>query len=130
MPSKPVTKCRLKFKPDIPWDREYKLVNEAGFRIYARKRGDFVIFEKDVPKFTPQHTLELLTDGQLPEHIQLALRKRCNAVVALYLSPEENVEAIKARLENIATTLPPHQMRFIKMWIQNNLDSEDLFGAN
>lgn len=123
-------KARLRYPSDLPWDMEYKLINQGGFRVFSRdKINNWVIFEKDI-ETVPSHNFEVLINGELPEDVQLGLRRRCNSVVSLYLEPEAHIEKIRTRLNNIAATLPKHRKKFVLLWIQNNVDAEDAFGCN
>jgi hypothetical protein len=114
-------KAKLRFPGDLPWDKEYKLINEGGFVVFARKRNEWLILEKQVKKQPPK-TFEVLMNGKLPEDIQLSLRRRCNSVVSLYADPDAHVKAIRNRIENIAATLPKHQAKFLTEWMMENLD--------
>jgi hypothetical protein len=108
---------RLRFRDDLPDHLEERLINRCGFRVYARKRYEYLIVEK-VPPYT---CFEALVNGELPEHIQLALRKRMNNVISLYVDPDANEMEIRGRLERIAQTLPTFQRKFVRQWIDDNV---------
>ncbi len=126
-------KARIKFGPGMNWMTEYKLIHTGKFRVHARKRGEFLILEKELPKtlkpyepVTSQQGFEFLINGELPEEIQNNLRSRCNGVVCMFEDPAQHLPEIEARLKNISSCLPHHQRKFVNKWAIDNLSPENL----
>lgn len=114
-------KAKLKFKGDMPWELEKKLINKFGFRVFQRGGREFMIVEKVKPMFKP----EVLVNGELPEDIQNNLNKRCTTIVSHFLDPDANEPLIRIRLGNLANCLPPLQKKYIKDWIVSQFGEED-----
>lgn len=125
-------KTRLRFKNDIPWTMERKLIVEGGFRVFSRNHQDnWMILEKELtaPLKESPHGFDVLVNGELDKPIQDKLRKQLNSIVSLYEFPEKNETAIRARINNVKMTLPKYQKKFVELWVQNNIDAEDFFGV-
>lgn len=121
-------KAKLQFTNGMSWNQEYKLIHEGGFRVVSRSRvTDILIMEKETPKAPSSTQFEMLVNGELPQTIQMDLRRQCNRVICMYSKPHDHIPAIKTRLNNIAATKPKHQQKFIQIWIQNNIDGKDAF---
>lgn len=116
-------RARLKFPDPLPWSKESRLVNEGGFIIQARKRGEYLIVEKLAKPATPPK-FEMLVNGELPEDVQLMLRRRCNGILMMF-SDSTDVE-LRGRYDRVASTLPAHQAAFVRKWALENLDADEV----
>lgn len=114
-------KAKLKFRGDMPWALEQKLIRHFGFRVFQRGGREFMIVEKVKPAFKA----EVLVNGELPEDIQNSLNKRCTTIVNHFLDPDSHEPEIRIRLNNIAKMLPPLQQKYIKDWIMSQFGSDD-----
>jgi len=110
-------KARLKFRGEIPWDLEHRLIAKYGFRVQQRNGREWFIVDKHKSNFEP----EVLVNGELPEAIQNELIKRCNTICDQFNDPERHLDVIRIRLQNICLTLPPLQRKFVKEWTDRNL---------
>jgi hypothetical protein len=114
-------KARVKFRGDIPWELEHKLISRFNFRVSERCSNDFVVMEK--PN-SAKPKLEVLVNGKLPMHIQEELVRRCHTIVNHFTDPESHLAVIKIRLHNIGLTLPPIQRKFVEDWATANLKED------
>lgn len=113
-------KAKLKFKGDMPYWLENKLILKGGFAICSRHNREWIIVDKVKPPFKA----EVLINGELPEDIRNDLTKRCNTIVNHFLDPDSHKIAIKLRLGNMANLLPQLQGQFVREWIKNNVDED------
>ncbi len=114
-------KARLKFRHDLHYELEHRLVHKYGFVIFSRLKDRFLVLEKQQRTWQP----EVLVNGALPEDVQNELIGRCNKVMEQFLDPDAYAHTIKIRLNNIAATLPPQQRRFIHEWISRNIEKDE-----
>lgn len=112
-------KIMLKFSSEIPIRLENELVS-LGFRYFARKKNEWVIYEKSLVPEDPRNEDEL----DLPEFMINDLRKRLNRIVDSYLDPDAHTAAIRTRCVNMAKTLPPDPRDWVMNWIRQNIDNE------
>lgn len=110
----------------LPWALEQKLIFKYGFRTASRAPSDYVIMEKIKVitgarrTFNPPTRQEQSTpaNGKMTELDQTLLRRQLNAVVAMFLHPEQHLDKIKARLHNIKQIQPPgEKVKFVEDWI-------------
>lgn len=114
-------KAKLKFRGDMPFTLEHKLLTKLGFRVVSRVGSAHVIVEKMTKSnFKP----EVLINGELPEDVVNMLIKRCNTVVGHFKDPDASKLVIELRLRNIAKTLPLLQGKYVEDWITRNLSEK------
>ena len=114
-------KAKLKFRGDMPWELELKLINKYGFRVATREHKQWVIVEKIKSNFKP----EVLVNGELEEEVTNNLIKRCNVIMGHFKDPIAQAYMIRVRLNNVAATLPPQQRKFVHEWIERNVEKVD-----
>jgi len=114
------TRAKLKFRGDMPWYLEHKLMTKYGFRVHSRKNPEWLIVEKLKPTWTP----EILTNGELPEETQNTLIRRCNTIVNQFNDPVAHIITLRIRVDNMAKTLPPIQRKFVQDWAERNLGDD------
>jgi hypothetical protein len=117
MPSETL-KRRIKFKADIPLRLEYALVNRFGFQYFARKKNEWVIYERTI---NPGH----VDFSDLADDIVTDLTRRVNRIVSSFENPEEHLPQIKTRCTNLARTLTPKQRAWVLDWIRRVIDEEE-----
>lgn len=113
-------KARMKFRGDIRYDLEHKLITKFGFRVFSRLHREWIIVEKVKSNFQP----EVLTNGELDEETQKTLTKRCITIVNHFSDPDKSEYMIRVRIMNMANTLPPFQKKFVHDWIALNIGEE------
>lgn len=111
-------KARMKFRSDIPWKLEHKMITKWGFTILSRNKDANELVVQKVQKSNWQP--EVLENGELPMDVQAELIKRCNNIVNMFSEPEQHLTVIRIRLHNISLTLPPLQQQFVKDWSDRN----------
>lgn len=114
-------KAKLRFRGDMPWALEHKLITRYGFRVFARSKTEWLIVEKIKTNFKP----EVLVNGELAEDIQATLIKRCNTIINHFAKPDEQEYVIRVRIANMAATLPPLQRKFVNEWVIRNIGEDE-----
>ena len=113
----------------LPWHLEQMLIFKFGFHVDSRTPGDYVIMEKvrfsgnktSTPEQSRQATI-LADDKDLSDLDQTLLRRQCSAVVAMFLHPEQHLDKIKVRLNNIKQIQPAKKAKFVEEWTARFLD--------
>lgn len=113
-------KAKLKFRGDMAWDLEHKLLTKYGFIIHSRDRREWVVVEKRKSNFVP----EVLVNGELPEEVQNTLNKRCITIVNHFDDPDAQLYIIRTRINNMSQTLPPLQRKYVQDWVERNVKED------
>lgn len=111
---------RLKFKDTIPMTLEWKLM-KLGYQFFARKRNDYVIYERAPIKKDGQS----IDFSDLSELVVADLTRRVNRIAGSFENPDDHKELIKARCTNMANTLPSKEREWILDWIKRVIDEDD-----
>lgn len=106
---------KIKIKSTIPFTLEMKLVQQYGFKVHSRKKGEWVIFAKDE---WPE--MELKKVGDVTPLIQASLIRRINKIVEWYADPTKHTTSIRLRLTNLAAGLDPKERQFVQDWTEQH----------
>lgn len=109
---------KLKLKGDLPFSHEMLLMNKYGYKLFARKNSEWVIYER------PNHPIAISFAG-LADDVVTDLTRRCNRIASSFQEPELHKAQIRMRLNNMARTLPTKQRAWVMDWIRRVIDEED-----
>lgn len=113
-------RAKLKFRDDLSWELEKKLMHKFGFTLYGRKMKDYII----VQKFKPMRTL-LIADAagqlQLPGMVKQELDRRINNIMGMFQDNITHRAVLRNRFHNVCQTMPPEQAAYVQQWVDDNL---------
>lgn len=121
----------LKFRHDLPFYLEMRLINKIGYHIQSRVFKETITFARSdtfAGKLKPiEHPKPLdppLSAG-LSEEKCAELEKRCDRICNQFADPYNMAKPIIQRLANIAQGLPRAEQEYIDEYIMENFPEEE-----
>lgn len=114
----------LRFKSDMPFALESKLIHRYGYVIQQRKPGEYIEFVFN-PKPIDKDNVVKLFPNPIPADRRKELMIRCDNIVDFFSDPYNSQRAVRTRLHNMSQTLNAQERQFVLEYMDENFPLVD-----